>query len=200
VSEGCSIGGNPGALIQIDTGLMGRVDVDQDIRLTGLGPAPATTLPTSPACALAASARSVWIATNIPRSCAWTRPDLGGAEVRRVVPLERAPSAVAVGAGAVWALDYSQNVVRQIDPSTGEIVREIQTGKGPVAVAAGDGDLWIVNRGDGSVSRIDLRTKAVRKAISVGETRSRSRWANVSSGWQTAVTAPSRGSTRPRIR
>jgi YVTN family beta-propeller protein len=171
VSEGCSIGGNPGALVQIDTRVAGSVDVDQDIQLTDLGPPPATTLPTSPGCGLAASDRSVWIAANVPPALVRVDVEPGSEElsVGRVVPLPRAPIAVAVGAGSVRAVDYNENVVREIDPKTGDVVGEIDTGSGPDAVAVGDGDLWVANRGDGSVSRIDLRTKTVRKAISVGE-------------------------------
>jgi YVTN family beta-propeller protein len=170
VSEGCSIGGNPGALVQIDTRLTGSVDVDQDIRLAGLGPAP-TTLPTSPGCGLAASARAVWIATSVPAGLVRVDVEPGSEtlSVGKVVRLPRAPTAVAIGADSVWAADYSENLVREVDPDTGEIVREIETGKGPVAIAVGKEDLWVVNRGDGSVSRVDLRTRAVRKAISVGE-------------------------------
>jgi YVTN family beta-propeller protein len=171
VSDRCSIGGNAGSLVRIDTRLTGSVDIDDSIQLNDLGHPPPTTLPTSAGCGVAASGRSVWIATNLPP--ALVRVDIEpGSErlsVGKVVPLLRGPTAVAVGAGAVWAVDYSQNVVREINPVTGEVAREIQTGNGPVAAAVGDGDLWVVNRGDGSVSRIDLRTKAVRKAISVGE-------------------------------
>jgi YVTN family beta-propeller protein len=159
----------PGSVGQIDTRLTGSVDVDDDIDLAGVGDPPST-LPTSAGCGLAASDRSVWIATNVPAALVRVDVEPGSERlsVGKVVPLPRAPTAVALGAGSVWAADYSENLVREVDPDTGEVVREIQTGRGPVAIAVGDGDLWVVNRGDGSLSRIDLRTRTVRKAISVG--------------------------------
>ncbi len=171
VADGCSMGGDPGALLRIDTELTGTFEVASEIPLDVVEGGPPIALTASPACGLAANAESVWVATNVPPALLRVDivPDPDLAKIGKVVHLPRAPTAIALDAESVWAADLSQNVVRRIDAITGRIVAVIQTGRSPVAIAVGEGAAWVANRGDDSVSRVDPRTNVVSKAISVGD-------------------------------
>lgn len=133
-------------------------------------------------CAVNADAGSIWASNDLP--AALVRVDVdpvsNSAEVARVVrfpghvaqgfeELLGGPTAIAVDEQAVWAVDYGDELVRRIDPGTGEIVKVIDAGEGPVAVAAGGGSVWVANESEDSVSRIDARSNSVRKTISVGD-------------------------------
>ncbi len=174
VSDRCSIGGDPGTLLHPYTGHEGGIELDEAIPLERafrreeprLAPLAADT-----PCGLAADRRSAWVATNVPQGIVRIDYDRSSARSRIVssISLSRAPVAIAVGAGSVWATDNQQNLVLRIDPDSGKIIRTIQAGNDPVAIAASDEAVWVTNRGDGSVSHIDPRTNSVIKAISVGE-------------------------------
>ena len=64
--------------------------------------------------------------------------------VERALPVGGDPTAVAVGAGAVWALNADDQTITRIDPKT-HAVRTFGTGGIPVDLAAGDGSLWVGN-------------------------------------------------------
>ena len=78
-----------------------------------------------------------------------------------------APTAVAVGAGALWGIDPIDQVVMRIDPATGRRTHEVRPGSDPSAIAAGAGAVWVANEGDNSVSRIDPQTNLVVQTIGV---------------------------------
>jgi YVTN family beta-propeller protein len=133
-------------------------------------------------CAVNADAGSIWASNDLP--AALVRVDIDPVsntpEVARVVRFpghivqgfeERlgGPSAIAANEEAVWAVDYGDDLVRRIDPGTGEIVKVIDAGEGPIAVAAGDGSVWVANLDEDSVSRVDAQSNSVRKTISVGD-------------------------------
>jgi YVTN family beta-propeller protein len=175
VSDQCSIGGDPGALDHPFTGASGGIDLDEEIpldeafppeepRLTPLGP--------EEACGLAAAGSSAWVATNVPQGIVQTTYDRGAAQSRivRAIRLARAPAAIAVGFGSLWATDGQRDLVRRIDPASGRTMRAIRVGNDPIALAAGARAVWVVNRGEDSLSRIDPETNSVTKAVSVGET------------------------------
>ena len=85
-------------------------------------------------------------------------------ETRRRVATTRVGSllsALAVGAGSVWAADIGENVVWRIDVDTGRPSRTIPVGRKPSAIAVGLGAIWVANRGSGTVSRIDPETNRV---------------------------------------
>ncbi|HEX5856591.1 MAG TPA: BTAD domain-containing putative transcriptional regulator [Microbacterium sp.] len=167
------LGGEPGSLLHIHTAGGGGIDLDEAISLADLTPGPGTGvgLQTASRCGLAAAGRSAWVTTNVPPGLVRVDFDRASAtsSVGTAIPLAHPPSAVAVGADSVWAIDAEQDVVRRIDPVRGEAVRTIRAGNGPVAIAVGEGAVWVANGDDDSVSRIDPRTNAVTKAISVGE-------------------------------
>ena len=175
VADGCSEGGNPGTLIHPFTGAQGGIELDEEIPLERAFPSESPRLApveTGTRCGLAADGQSVWVATNVPQGIVRVDYDRSAAQSRivRSVALPRAPAAMTVGFGSVWATDNELNLIRRIDPGTGRTTRRIQVGNDPVAIAAGAGAVWVANRGDGSLSRINPETNSVIKAISVGET------------------------------
>ena len=173
ILTGCTVGA-PGALQHLYTARDGGVDMlgGEEVSLAGAVPGPRPPgVPSSTGCGLASRGSTVWAATNIEPGLARVDHDpvsLQG-RVNWGTPLPQAPPAIAVGAGALWALDAANEVVRRIDAKTGHVVAEVRAGSDPVAVAVGAGSVWVANRGDDSVSRVDPRTNAVSKAISVGD-------------------------------
>ena len=84
------------------------------------------------------------------------------------------PSAVAVGAGAVWVGSVEDSTVLRLDPATNQVTAKWTTG-GPDAIAVGNGKVWVVNS-DSTLTRIDPATLAVSSspnsgylAVAVGE-------------------------------
>jgi YVTN family beta-propeller protein len=69
---------------------------------------------------------------------------LASAQLQASFPVGGNPSGLAVGAGAVWALNADDQTLTRIDlPSHAE--RTFAAGGIPVDLAAGDGSLWVVN-------------------------------------------------------
>ena len=84
---------------------------------------------------------------------------------RGVLPTAGLPR-LAVGAGAVWALNPDASSVSRIDPESGRIVARVKTKSEPLTIAAGDEGVWFVS--DFNVTHIDPRTNRVSKPIGVG--------------------------------
>jgi ABC-type branched-subunit amino acid transport system substrate-binding protein/tRNA A-37 threonylcarbamoyl transferase component Bud32/DNA-binding beta-propeller fold protein YncE len=86
-------------------------------------------------------------------------------------PARTAPGNIAVGAGAVWALNSDDETVSRIDPRTKRVVKTFKTGGRPSDLAAGAGALWVGNGGGRdvyhtvSVSRIDPRSARVTRTV-----------------------------------
>jgi ABC-type branched-subunit amino acid transport system substrate-binding protein/DNA-binding beta-propeller fold protein YncE len=82
------------------------------------------------------------------------------------------PGNVAVGEGAVWALNNEERTVSRIDPETKEVSQSFDTPGVPSELAAGEGALWIGNAGGGdfsnatvSVSRLDPDSGRVTRTV-----------------------------------
>ena len=203
VSGGCSEGGNPGTLLHPFTGARGGIALDEEIPLERAFPGESPRLAPVEAgtrCGIAAAGQSVWVATNLPQGIVRVDYDRVAAQSRivRSVALPRAPLAVAVGFGSVWATDNELNLIRRIDPDTGRTTRSIQVGNDPVAIVAGAGAVWVANRGDArSLASTRRRTRSPRRSRSAIP-----RWpwlsAKAPCGWRTAATMRSIGSIRPR--
>jgi YVTN family beta-propeller protein len=88
-------------------------------------------------------------------------------EINAVVPVGSSPSSAAVGAGALWVANYSDDTVSRIDPAT-HAVQTIQAGATPSGIAVGGGAVWVANNLGGSVSRIDPTVNRVVQTITVG--------------------------------
>jgi YVTN family beta-propeller protein len=92
------------------------------------------------------------------------------------------PTALAVGAGAVWVANRfvvsggslghlpptMRGTVSRIDPATNAVVATIPVGHDPFGIAADDGAVWVANRTGFTVSRIDPRTNRVVATIRIG--------------------------------
>ena len=72
---------------------------------------------------------------------------------------------IAVGAGAVWAINPDQTVSR-IDPGTGRRVATIKVNA--VTIAAGKEGVWFIGYAKPAVTRIDPRTNSVGRSIRLG--------------------------------
>ncbi|MGH2969088.1 MAG: protein kinase domain-containing protein, partial [Solirubrobacteraceae bacterium] len=126
---------------------------------------------------LAAGAGAVWVGNAGERwsaTASVSRVDPDSTAVTRTVRLPAPPEgsdtfsagypSIAVGAGAVWAVN-PEGTVSRIDPSTGRIVATIDVEA--KTIAAGKEGVWLV-AWDNRVSRIDPRANRVADSIPLG--------------------------------
>ena len=85
---------------------------------------------------------------------------------RRTVALGESPSALACGAGAVWAVAGGR--LMQIDPATGLTRRAGDVGAGVSALAVADSAVWAANPLTGIVSRVDPKRGVVTGTFTLG--------------------------------
>ena len=71
------------------------------------------------------------------------------------IPVGATPGEVAVGAGAIWVANTSDDTVSRIDPSSNQVTQTVGVGEGPAGIAVGAGAVWVANGLDGTVSRVD---------------------------------------------
>jgi ABC-type branched-subunit amino acid transport system substrate-binding protein/DNA-binding beta-propeller fold protein YncE len=74
-----------------------------------------------------------------------------------------APSNVAVGEGAVWALSLEDRTVSKIDPETKRVVKRFRTRGNPTDIAAGAGAVWIMTAE--RLARVDPQTGATTRTV-----------------------------------
>ena len=118
--------------------------------------------------AVAAGDEGVW-ALGLDSSLA--RVDPGTAAVdKRIRVAANTLSAIAVGAGAVWAAAPYDGTVWRVDPGPRVVQRTIDVGSGVTDVAYGHGSVWALNSLRGTVSRIDPRTNRVTAEVALGNT------------------------------
>jgi streptogramin lyase len=67
--------------------------------------------------------------------------DPGTGRLASLTETETAPSNVAVGEGAIWALSTEDRTISRIDPKTKKIVKRFEIGGVPSDIAAGAGAL-----------------------------------------------------------
>ena len=106
--------------------------------------------------------------------------DSAHARVGSFTAARSAPSNIAVGDGAVWALNTEDDTVSRINPGTRRVVKTFKTGGRPSDLAAGAGALWVGNRGGdfaaqplaehtayttASVSRVDPGSTEVTRTV-----------------------------------
>ena len=122
-------------------------------------------------CAVAATASSVWVPLDYPRSelLRVAVPQSGPALIAERIPLPVGiRSAIALGAGSLWVADSFEGAVRRLDPATGAVTRTISLTDGPSAMVFGHGAVWVANKTEDSVLRIQPSTNSIVRAISVG--------------------------------
>jgi len=78
-----------------------------------------------------------------------------------------APSNVAVGEGAVWALSLDDRTITRIDPETRAVVKTFRTQRPPGDIAAGAGALWLGTESGESdlLERLDPATGDVTRRV-----------------------------------
>ena len=79
-------------------------------------------------------------------------------------------SALAIGAGAVWATDPAAGTLWRVDPGPPLRERTIDVGAGADAVTFGAGLVWVANRLAGTVLAVDPATNRVVRRVNVGNT------------------------------
>jgi ABC-type branched-subunit amino acid transport system substrate-binding protein len=113
------------------------------------------------AATIAAGREGVWF-ISADDTRAVTPIDPSTNRVGRRIPVSAQNlSAVAVGAGHVWATAQGDGVVWQIDPGTPPVARDIEVGVGARFLSFGAGAIWSASYIDGTVSRIDIETRDV---------------------------------------
>ncbi len=101
--------------------------------------------------------------------------DSESGEIVRRIPAGRTPSALAVGAGALWLVDADARTVLRIVPSS-RVVETLATGATPTDIAFGAGSVWVANGRRlkdaqfigpvaTAVARLDPTTRTERAAI-----------------------------------
>jgi DNA-binding SARP family transcriptional activator/ABC-type transport system substrate-binding protein len=120
------------------------------------------------ASALAFGLGHLWVADSTDESLLEFDPLTG--TLHRALPLDLDPTALAIGAGAIWVAgdgDFNEGLLERIDPHSGRGI-PIHVGDGPVAVAVGGGAVWVANRLDSSVSKVDPASDTPVGATPVG--------------------------------
>lgn len=77
------------------------------------------------------------------------------------VDLGEAPTALAFGLGAEWAIIQSTNCLVKIDANTLAVNQSYAVGDTPSSLAVGGAAVWVANQGDGTVTRVDPATGGV---------------------------------------
>jgi hypothetical protein len=137
------------------------------------GPADATTLPRTLSLLPEARIAVGGVPTDVvatPRD-AWVATGMGGVvrvdgttnRLKARIRTGGSVSAVAVGLGAVWALDIFADQLVRIDPATNRVVRRIRVDPLPSGLAIGHGLVWIASQLGSTVAGIDPRTSRVVK-------------------------------------
>jgi branched-chain amino acid transport system substrate-binding protein len=118
--------------------------------------------------AVAAGDEGVW-ALGLDSSLARIDPETASVD-RRIRVAANTLSAIAIGAGAVWAAAPYDGTVWRVDPEPRLVQRTIDVGTGVTDVAYGLGSVWALNSLRGTVSRIDPRTNRVVTRTALGNT------------------------------
>lgn len=118
--------------------------------------------------ALAAGDEGVW-ALGLDSSLDRIDPRRPGVE-QRIRVAASSLTALAVGAGAVWAADPYDGTVWRVDLKPHVIQRTIDVGAGVSDVAYGMGSVWALNGLRGTLTRIDPRTNQIAATIDLGNT------------------------------
>jgi YVTN family beta-propeller protein len=152
----------------VDSGLGRVVRLDADIGTVADSVRfPTATVYARPIGAAALGLGSLWVANA--KLASVMRIDTRAKRVTARIDIGNEPAGVAVGKGAVWVADSTDNTVSRIVPTGGGAVTDtIPLGNGPGPIAVSDAAIWVANSRDGTVSRIDPGTRAVEAEIPVG--------------------------------
>jgi YVTN family beta-propeller protein len=93
--------------------------------------------------------------------------DARNGRVRDQVQVGQAPTAVAVGDGAVWAVNETAGTISRVDLRS-KSVQTITSGSSPSGIAVCRRGVWVANHDDGTVSWISPQTNTVVRVIHAG--------------------------------
>jgi YVTN family beta-propeller protein len=113
--------------------------------------------------------RSLWIVNSAANNA--TQLDPTTCAKLASATTGKGPTAIAVGANALWVANVDDDTVTRINvPGHGEGITEdtFTAGDGPVDVAVGEGAVWVANSLGRSVTRIDPETGKVEATIKIG--------------------------------
>ncbi len=118
------------------------------------------------------------------------------AEVVATVEVGSQPTSIAAGPSSVWVADSDDNLLRQIDVRTGNLMDEtIELEPGPRGVAVGFASVWVASGPGNVVERFDAQThERIGDPIEVGTNP-----ADVAVGEKAVYTANQGNSTVSRI-
>jgi class 3 adenylate cyclase/streptogramin lyase len=83
-------------------------------------------------------------------------------------PTDHSFNDIAVGVGAVWAIDKLGGVLAKLDPITGDVVDEVRVGGNIDDLVVGEGAVWILDPLAGTVLRVDAADLVPGSQIRVG--------------------------------
>ena len=123
---------------------------------------------------IAAEKRTVWVAVVGRGKVTLVRIDPKRDKVVARVDVGSGsgpPSALAVGAGAVWVALFDESKVARIDPQTNAVLKKIVTDEfqvgAPSGIAIAEGAVWAANHREGTVIQIDPKTNRVARRLRV---------------------------------
>jgi YVTN family beta-propeller protein len=93
---------------------------------------------------------------------------IDGRHVRSRIPVDQAPTAVAVGDGSVWAANSTSGTVSQIDPRSKAVRQTITVGGSPSGITVGGGGVWVADHDADAVAWINPQSRTVVRQIAVG--------------------------------
>ncbi len=107
---------------------------------------------------IAWSKDGIWVAESLITYVARIAPHTGKLVANNIPVGNDQPTAIAVGAGAVWVTSQQASTVTEIDPSTNGVTRSFQVGAGPTAILATASGVWVACSRAGQVWRIEPET------------------------------------------
>jgi DNA-binding beta-propeller fold protein YncE/tRNA A-37 threonylcarbamoyl transferase component Bud32 len=114
--------------------------------------------------AVAVGPQRVWVVSRV----SGTVTGIAGREIEVEEDIG-APTAVAVGHGAVWAVDPDSDELLELNPETAVVVERIPVEGAPEDVAIGSEHVWVANAGAGSVEAIDPENGDIERRIAVAD-------------------------------
>jgi class 3 adenylate cyclase/ABC-type branched-subunit amino acid transport system substrate-binding protein/streptogramin lyase len=159
--------GKSGMLVKVDP----AYGVTSRVRVSASNPAYDSSREGFDPVSVAVGSGSVWL-TNGSRRLVQVDPTTS--RVIRRIDLGSPLDAVAIGAGAVWAISGVSATAIRLDPSGEVSVRiPIVSKPGfespyPLAVAVGEGFVWVLNGNTATVTKIDPMQRTVAATISIG--------------------------------
>jgi YVTN family beta-propeller protein len=125
------------------------------------------TIPVRAPSGVAVGGGAVWVTAGGYQDTRVLRIDPASNRVVASIPVPDGSDRLAVGAGAVWVANRSDNSVSRIDPAGNRVAATIGVGREPLGITVAAGSVWVASMLDDSVSRIDPAGNRVAATIPV---------------------------------